>query len=134
MKEHLEVEQALRLALSAARAVDSSVCSLYAGVAHDLAHDHTHEVQVRAWVSYEEVRRDATFSQSGSLAEALEALLVKIGDAKQAREAESRCVQCGAAGVATTGDGMMCAEHAIQWLRSEALEAADAVGPCGVKS
>ncbi|MCP4245158.1 MAG: hypothetical protein GY772_31855 [bacterium] len=52
-----------------------------------------------------------------------------------AEHARTRCCVdgCAAASVATTGEGMMCREHALAWLQSES-ESADEVGPCGVAS
>ncbi len=44
------------------------------------------------------------------------------------------CVDgCRRQSVATTGEGLMCREHALAWLQSES-ESADEVGPCGVAS
>ncbi len=49
------------------------------------------------------------------------------------------CVTCAVAceetpGEVTTGDGMMCSEHAIEWLQSERQAADEGVGPCGQRS
>jgi len=58
------------------------------------------------------------------------------------RRAEQYCVVCDENGVERKGDiktacGMMCHEHAIEWLQSE-KEASEEhngeLGPCGVKS
>lgn len=44
------------------------------------------------------------------------------------------CVEeCSRASVVTTGEGMMCRDHALAWLQSESASA-DEVGPCGVAS
>ena len=72
----------------------------------------------------------------------LDDLLQTVGGLLEAQRAQTFCLVCAATGTetpgaVTTGDGMMCHEHAIAWLRSE-KEASEEhngeLGPCGVKS
>ena len=39
---------------------------------------------------------------------------------EEAHRKRNECVVCGCAGVVTTGEGMMCREHAMRWLQGEA--------------
>ncbi len=69
----------------------------------------------------------------------LVALCANLRDLRDARRVRTLCVVCAATGTetigdVTTGEGMMCREHALEWLQSERQAADESVGPCGVKS
>ncbi len=57
----------------------------------------------------------------------LDALCARLQELRDARRIRTLCVVCAATGTetvgdVTTGDGMMCREHAIEWLQSEKQE------------
>lgn len=59
--------------------------------------------------------------------EALGKLCVRLVELRDARRVRTLCVVCAATGTETvgditTGDGMMCRKHAIEWLQSEKQE------------
>ncbi|MCP4594058.1 MAG: hypothetical protein GY842_25270 [bacterium] len=69
----------------------------------------------------------------------LVALCARLQELRDARRIRTLCVVCAATGTetvgdVTTGDGMMCREHALEWLQSERQAADQSVGPCEVKS
>lgn len=74
--------------------------------------------------------------------EALSGLCDRLREMLEKERAEGMCSVCAEEGVERKGDimtgcGMMCHEHAIEWLQSE-KEASEEhngeLGPCGVKS
>jgi len=69
----------------------------------------------------------------------LVALCANLRELRDARRVRTLCVVCAATGTetigdVTTGEGMMCREHALEWLQSERQAADESVGTCGVKS
>lgn len=130
MKDSVELEQAMEMVLSAARGLDAAVDSFHIGISDGIGGTG----RLQAWVGYVDHRRNPTFAHGDTVLEVTEALLAEVAQVVERREAAKRCIHCDAEGVVTTGDGMMCAEHAMQWLQSEKEEASEGVGPCGVKS
>jgi len=134
MKDYVEMEQALMLALTALRQIDPEVDSVYCGVSGMGKYGPPGDDRPQLWAGYRDVCLDPVYGSGDSLSEKMVSLEESVRAGAERRERAHLCIHCDAEGVVTTGDGMMCAEHAMQWLRSEALEADDAVGPCGVKS
>ena len=55
------------------------------------------------------------------------------------KQAKPQCVVCREQGVdrvgdVSTGEGLMCREHALEWLQSEQAVSEENVGPCGAQS
>ncbi len=71
--------------------------------------------------------------------EALTGLCETLRELLEKQRVGTLCVVCrelgnDVPGDLSTGDGMMCRKHAIEWLQSERQAADESVGPCGVKS
>ncbi|MCP4241729.1 MAG: hypothetical protein GY772_14310 [bacterium] len=127
-----QLEQWLDMQRAALRRIYPTVADINVGLSRD-----DDLGRYTAWCSVgPELGADGCFGYGDSVAVAVEKMADKLRSYRDAEAQREQCAvdACSAAALVTTGDGRMCGEHAMQWLRSEALEADDAVGPCGVRS
>ncbi len=133
-----EVENYLKGLRERARKIDPGVYSVSVAATE---RDHQKAVPVRYYCAIHSRSRTETDEiEFGPTVEAaVRETFESLERYERLRRAAKYCVVCAATGTetaahVTTGQGMMCHAHAIEWLQSEKEASEESVGPCGVKS
>ncbi len=136
-----EIEDYLKDLRERARKLDPGVYSVSVAATE---RDHQKALPVRYYCAIHSRSRTETdeIEFGPTVEEAVRETFESLERYERLRRAEKYCVVCDESGVERKGDiktacGMMCHEHAIEWLQSE-KEASEEhngeLGPCGVKS